>query len=226
MNRTDSLKVINAFITELGAPAKSVAPAPKAAATPEPAYKAVVKAESAPLPPRAPAAPSAPRSGLGELMAGCTGFEIGAVPQAAPGAVPQGGLVSLIQGCAGFEIGSAAAAPACEPAATAETVKPVAPVEPTSAVAGPAVDKVAAETVAPPAEPPVEITPETAAARKALASLSNKPLLLSLLQYYASESQRPNPSRSMLKTTKEQVMKHWPQLTLTPLISALDGAAG
>jgi hypothetical protein len=27
----------------------------------------------------------------------------------------------------------------------------------------------------------------------------------------------------MLKTTKEQVMKHWPMLALTPLISALDG---
>ncbi len=200
MNRTDSLKVINAFITELGASPKAAAPAP--------APKPAIKAEPLSAPDLRPVANPPQSSGLGQLMAGCAGFEIGVVsPEATPPPV-QEGLGALIQGCAGFDIGHAAEKPDREPV-TVEPVKPATPAEPS-----------------PTAEEPVmEVTPEAAAARKALASVSNKPLLLSLLQYYASESQRPNPSRSMLKTTKEQVMKHWPQLTLTPLISALDGMA-
>ena len=67
-------------------------------------------------------------------------------------------------------------------------------------------------------------TPETEAIRKALGGISNSPLLLSLLQYYASEARKTAPSQSMLKMTKEQIMKHWPQLAFTPLFGALDGA--
>jgi hypothetical protein len=202
MNRAESLKVINAFITELGA-----TPAP--AAPPPPAPK-----KETPVPAAPPPVWPAESKGLGSLMAGCSGFEIGSAPQpSTPAAPKQDGLGSLIMSCKGFEIGVSS-----KPDTQVPVVAPVA--------AAASVPK----TIEPPAPPPipvlVEVAPETAAARKAVANLTNKPLLLSLLQYYASESQRANPSKSMLKTTKEQVMKHWPQLTLTPLISALDGAAG
>ena len=201
MNRAESLKVINAFITELGA-----TPAP--ATPPPPAPKKETPVPAAPPPVR-----PAESKGLGSLMAGCSGFEIESTPQPCTPALKQEGLDSLILGCKGFEIGVSSKPDTQVPVAAPVAAAPPAP---------PAVEPPAPA----PIPAPVEVAPETAAARKAVANLSNKPLLLSLLQYYASESQRATPSRSMLKTTKEQVMKHWPQLTLTPLISALDGAAG
>jgi hypothetical protein len=201
MNRAESLKVINAFITELGATPAPVVPPP-------PAPKKETPAAVAPHPAR-----PVESKGLGSLMSGCAGFEIGSVPQQGPSvATKKEGLDSLIQGCKGFEIGTSR-----ENGTLTSIEVPVAAVAPAPA-------PVEAPATAPNLLP-VEVGPETVAARKAVANLSNKPLLLSLLQYYASESQRANPSRSMLKTTKEQVMKHWPHLTLTPLISALDGAA-
>ena len=185
MKREQSLKVINAFITELGAPAATGTP-------PSP----VEKKEVTPVSPRPVATPASENKGLGALITGCAGFEIGAAPQ--PANVPPGneGVSALIQGCKGFEIG---ASRACGPAAAPAPAK-------------------APEAV-------TETDPQVAAARKALGNLANKPLLLSLLQYYASESQKPCRNGSMLKTTKEQIMKHWPMLALSPLIAALDGAA-
>lgn len=199
MNRAESLKIINAFIEELGPPAKS-APATKAAVKEAPATAAPAAVK--------PTAPQA--SGLGQLVAGCAGFEISSAIEEPPPAPEQDGLTVLMRTCAGFEIGSSQVEICVETAETGPAPVP----EPVKAPV-PAAD----------AEDKQEISPERAAARKALVNLSNKPLLLSLLQYYASESQRPTPSRSMLKTTKEQVMKHWPMLALTPLINALDGAA-
>lgn len=195
MNRAESLKVINAFIEELGAPVKPV-PVPKISVKEAPAVV-----------PRTALKPAAPQvSGLGQLVAGCAGFEIGAAPKAEPPPdAGDEGLTVLMKTCAGFEIGTSRVE-VCEEIIVTEPAR--------------------VEEPAPPAVPESvqEITPEAAAARKAVANLSNKPLLLSLLQYYAAEVQRPTPSRSMLKTTKEQVMKHWPMLALTSLISALDGA--
>ncbi len=98
------------------------------------------------------------------------------------------GMGALMQGCKGFEIGGMAAAPQ-------------------------------------PAEPQTQAAaPDVAAISKALSGIGNKELLLSLLQYYAVEASKAAPSRSMLKTTKEQIMKNWPPLAFTPLFTALDGA--
>jgi hypothetical protein len=67
--------------------------------------------------------------------------------------------------------------------------------------------------------------PDFTVVKKAIAGVNDKPLLRSLLDYYLFELRQEKKNRSMMKTTKEQIMKHWPMLTLSPLITALDGAA-
>ncbi len=144
MNREESLAIISLFITELGG--------------------------------AAPAAPAAPAS-----------------PPQVVAAPKDDGLGGLIQGCKGFEIGGSPCCPPPAPAAPAA----VATVKSQDAVS----------------------------IKKALGGLSNGALLLSLLQYYAAEVGKPVANSAMLKTTKEQIMKHWPQLAFTPLFTALDVAA-
>jgi len=165
MDRTDSLKIIFAFIAELGG--TGAAP---------PAKSAVKEA-----PPPPPLASSLSGGGLSQLIAGCAGFEIG---RAAPARAEEPAA------SAGFNVGGSTAACGVEKPAPAEA-------------------------------PPAEAFALPDSSRRALAGLANCPLL----QYYSSESQRSCPNRSMLKTTKEQIMKHWPMLALSPLIAALDGAA-
>lgn len=106
----------------------------------------------------------------------------------------QSGMEILIAGCSGFEIGS----------------------RPKEAHTNPVIQKNRSVSIS--SKPDVNVV------RKAIAGVNDKPLLLSLLEYYLFELRQEKKNRSMMKTTKEQIMKHWPMLTLSPLINALDGA--
>jgi hypothetical protein len=236
MNREESVRIINAFITELerrngttpvAQPAPSLVPQrnlehsiplgvprkPEAESQVAPTmfsrgFEVGARAPAKTEPP-APA-PARADEGLGSLIKGCAGFEIGssqpaAPPVAAPKPQAEDGLGTLMRGCAGFEIGG------CQPPAPTAEPKPVAQ---------------AAPPPPPPPSPPAGESAETLAIRKAAERIGNISALLGLLQHYLSEAQKPTPNRLVLRTTKDQVMKHFPQLAFSQLIPALDGAAG
>jgi hypothetical protein len=254
MNREESLRVINGFIKELDNPGGLPAPAAPLAAPKQEIRPAAVQT-CCPKPPvsatpinAAPAPAPRPEAGLDSLIKDCAGFEIGSpAPAPAPSPAAATGLGALIQGCCGFEIGStlpseekiappknaAIAAPASNETGLNAIIKGCAGFEIGSSsccpAPAPAQAQAQAPAVAPVAPPPLPVQQpdaETLAIRKAIERLNNKPLLASLLKYYASEAQKGCPSMMMLRSTRDNIMKTWPQLVFSPLISALEGAMG
>ena len=133
MNREESARIINAFITELerrngttpvAQPAPGLVP-PRAFSAPPPAP---------PPEARAPAPPPVRKAeGLGALIEGCRGFEIGsAAPAHSAPKQAEEGLGTLIKGCSGFEIGGCPAPTAPVEAVSALSQKPKTSVESTT----------------------------------------------------------------------------------------------
>jgi hypothetical protein len=250
MNREESLRVINGFIKQLDKPDAEAVPHVQATAAKQEIRPAAAPTcnptpirQTASPPVRVAPANSAPtENGLGSLIKGCPGFDISSPspPPAAPLAASATGLGALIKNCNGFEISAspsscqAQASPPIAGAATASynkdaglsaVIKGCTGFEIGGGACCPAPTQAPAAAPAASTPPPVQPPdPETLAIRKATERLNNKPLLASLLKYYASEAQKNNPSLMMLRSTKDSIMKGWPQLVFSPLISALDGA--